>query len=258
LDLETNNLANAATTGYKADQAKLLSFPTMLLRRVGGQHGDPQPLHPLGMEVRTRPEGLDQLPFREAPAVGPLGTGVYVEGTFTSFRQGPLRDTGNPLDLALEGPGFFAVETPGGVRYTRAGSFRLDAEGYLTDQTGYRVLGVDGPIQVGQAATVAVGQDGSVFADGVLVGTLLVVDFADPNTELRKEGANLFAPQEEAAPLAAEGTRVAQGTLEGSAVNVVESLVRLIELQRAYEASQRVVRSYDETLDRTVNDLARI
>jgi len=258
LDLESNNLANAATTGYKADQAELLSFPTMLLRRVGGKDGEPEPLHPLGIEMRTRPDGLDRLPFREAPVVGPLGTGVYVEGTFTSFRQGPLRDTGNPLDLALEGPGFFAVETPAGVRYTRAGSFRLDAEGYLADQTGNRVLGVDGPIQVGQAATVAIGQDGSVHADGVLVGTLLVVDFADPNAELRKEGANLFAPQEGAVPLAAEGTRVAQGTLEGSAVNVVESLVRLIELQRAYEASQRVVRSYDETLDRTVNDLARI
>lgn len=258
LDLESNNLANAATTGYKADQAELLSFPTMLLRRVGGKDGEPEPLHPLGIEMRTRPDGLDRLPFREAPVVGPLGTGVYVEGTFTSFRQGPLRDTGNPLDLALEGPGFFAVETPAGVRYTRAGSFRLDAEGYLADQTGNRVLGVDGPIQVGQAATVAIGQDGSVHADGVLVGPLLVVDFADPNAELRKEGANLFAPQEGAVPLAAEGTRVAQGTLEGSAVNVVESLVRLIELQRAYEASQRVVRSYDETLDRTVNDLARI
>ncbi|HEY8530819.1 MAG TPA: flagellar hook-basal body protein, partial [Limnochorda sp.] len=168
LDLESNNLANAATTGYKADQAELLSFPTMLLRRVGGKDGEPEPLHPLGIEMRTRPDGLDRLPFREAPVVGPLGTGVYVEGTFTSFRQGPLRDTGNPLDLALEGPGFFAVETPGGVRYTRAGSFRLDAEGYLADQTGNRVLGVDGPIQVGQAATVAIGQDGSVHADGVL------------------------------------------------------------------------------------------
>lgn len=258
LDLETNNLANAATTGYKADQAELLSFPEMLLHRVGGQHGDPEPLHPMGVQVRSRPEGLDRLPFRQAPAVGPLGTGVYVEGVFTSFRQGPLRETGNPLDLALEGPGFFAVETPAGVRYTRAGSFRLDAEGYLSDPAGHRVLGVDGPIQVGQEGPVAVGQDGAIFVAGALVGELLLVDFADPNAELRKEGANLFAPQEEAEALAPEGTRVAQGMLEGSAVNVVEGLVRLIELQRAYESSQRVVRSYDETLDRTVNDLARI
>lgn len=258
LDLETNNLANAATTGYKADQAELLSFPEMLLHRVGGQHGDPEPLHPMGVQVRSRPEGLDRLPFRQAPAVGPLDTGVYVEGVFTSFRQGPLRETGNPLDLALEGPGFFAVETPAGVRYTRAGSFRLDAEGYLSDPAGHRVLGVDGPIQVGQEGPVAVGQDGAIFVAGALVGELLLVDFADPNAELRKEGANLFAPQEEAEALAPEGTRVAQGMLEGSAVNVVEGLVRLIELQRAYESSQRVVRSYDETLDRTVNDLARI
>lgn len=258
LELETNNLANVSTTGYKADQAELVSFPTLLLRRVGGEGGDPEPLHPLGVEVRTRPEGLDRLPFREAPVVGPLGTGVYVEGVYTSFQQGPLREAGNPLDLALEGPGFFALETPAGVRYTRAGSFVLDSEGYLADLRGNRVLGVDGPIQVGLEGAVAVGQDGTVFVDGALVGQLLIVDFADPNGELRKEGATLLAPLEGAEPLAADGTRVAQGMLEGSTVQVVESLVRLIELQRAYESSQRVVRSYDETLDQTVNELGRI
>ncbi|BAS28909.1 flagellar basal-body rod protein FlgF [Limnochorda pilosa] len=258
LDLEANNLANAGTSGYKADQAELLSFPSILLHRVGGVQGDPVPAAPGGAPIRTRPEGMDRLPFRQAPVVGPLGTGVYVEGVHTSFRQGPLHATGNPLDLALEGPGFFAVETPAGVRYTRAGGFRLDAEGYLADPAGNRVLGVDGPVAVGRGGAVTVTDEGTVFVDGQPAGQLVLVDFADPNAELRKQGANLYGPRPGAVPQPAPGARVAQGMLEGSAVNVVEGMVRLIELQRAYDASQRVVRSYDETLGQAVNELARI
>lgn len=258
LDLETNNLANAGTTGYKADQAELLSFPSIFLHRVGGMEGDPAPATPLGTPIRTRPEGMERMPFRRPAPVGPLGTGVYVEGVYTSFRQGPLRFTGNALDLALEGPGFFAVETPAGIRYTRAGAFRLDAEGYLADMTGNRVLGLDGPIAVGGEEPVVVTQEGAIFQGDAQVGQLLLVDFADPDTELAKQGANLFAPTEEAIPLPAERVRVSQGMLEGSAVNVVESLVRLIELQRAYDSSQRVVRAYDETLGQAVNELAKI
>lgn len=231
-DVISNNLANANTTGYKKDLAVNKSFAELLLSKVEGQ------------EARQE--------------VGGVGTGVFVEQIIPAFSQGTFKDTGNTLDLALEGDGFFVVETPQGERYTRDGSFHFDQEGYLATASGYRVLGERGTInnQGNNFKSIVINANGELFIDNNRIDRIRVVDFGDKSV-LQKEGNSLWTANEEGQGLGAE-TRVRQGALEGANVNPISEMVNLITATRAYEINQKMIQTQDASLDKAVNDVGRV
>ncbi len=226
LDDISNNLANANTVGYKRDETVFSSFGSVLARAVSGDE-----------------MSLKRLPY-----------GVRIEGNHTIIKQAELRRTDNPLDLAISGNGFFVVQTPSGEKYTRAGNFMLDREGYLVTPEGNRVLGLNGPIQV-NGGEVVINYLGEVMVDGEMVDKLRIVDFPKPY-RLRKEGANLFVSEE--AGFEPKGYKIYQGYLEDSSVNPVQEMVNMIVAHRAYEASANGIRLIDELLGRVLTEVPRL
>lgn len=173
--------------------------------------------------------------------------------TATDFSPGEIRHTGNALDIALEGEGFFKVETHRGIRYTRDGAFSLDTDGYLVTRAGYRVVGQNGPIKIGQGE-VMVRMDGQIMVNGAVVGRLEVSDFED-RRQLKKEGASLYNYEgaiEDTFSL--EKANVQQGYLENSNVNATQEMIKMIEALRAFESAQKAIQSIDEITSKMVND----
>ncbi|GIX47074.1 MAG: flagellar basal-body rod protein FlgF [Candidatus Tectimicrobiota bacterium] len=234
----TNNLANLATVGFKADQPL---FATLALPVVVG---------PVSL-----PEGSPPVVTSLDPWLGLTSPQHQVHRVVTDFSQGPLRDTGNPLDVALEGPGFFAVDAPFGVAYTRQGTFSLDAEGFLVTSSGWRVRGELGPIRV-QGQRVEIDATGQVVVDGTVVDRLQLVDFPQPYA-LRKVGAALFVPSQEPPPASVPARPVVhQGAVELANTDPLRLLGAVLQAARAYEAYQKVIQAFDDTTGRAVNDLA--
>ncbi|MCB0874283.1 MAG: flagellar hook-basal body protein [Thermoleophilia bacterium] len=217
-EVVANNLANATTTGYKRTDSNTAPFESALLRN---------------MAMPGQPE------------VGVANFGSQVSRLDVVNDQGALRNTGNQLDFALVGDGWFAVDAPGGVRYTRDGSFTLSQDGTLTTKEGYAVLGENGPIRLTRSSAVGVQQDGTVSQDGRIVGRMRITKLSEP---LVKEGANLVNGT--AAGRATASVR--QSYLEGSTVNVVSEMVELIRVMRSFEANQKAVQAQDETLVQTL------
>ena len=214
-DQISNDLANASTNGYKPDVALQSSFRDVLLEND-----------------------------RSRRSVGTLSLGPRITRLVTDFTQGPLRNTGNPLDLALAGDGFFEVSTPAGVRYTRNGQLLTDAQGRLMTSTGLQVLGTNGKsISVGSTppSLVEIDQSGAVRASGKLGGTLAVVSLVGPT----KQGDTLYTGRAGTRPAA---TSVEQGYLEGSGVDAARAMVDMIASLRAYESTQRVIHALDDAL----------
>ena len=164
---------------------------------------------------------------------------------YTSFEQGPIERTDRPLDLAINGEGFFVIDTPFGERYTRCGAFTLSSNGLLTTMSGEPVLGSGGPIPIdGQEITI--GRDGTVYVDGDEVGTLRIVRFDDPQ-RLVREGNRFAAGGEVALPVNPDETEIIQGALERSNVNPIDEMVEMINLHRNFETAQRSIRLQDES-----------
>lgn len=228
-DVISNNLANANTAGFKKDVMVTKDFASMLITRIN--------------------DGAD------APVIGSLGLGVAVDEAATIHSPGIMRSTGNDFDMAIEGKGFFTVETPQGIRYTRNGTFAKNIQGELITQDGYRVLGQNGPIRI-LGAKMAVSDDGRVLVDNQTVGTLQIVEFADEK-QLTKEGASLFAaPSGQNGKPGVGGVR--QGFLEMSNVNVISEMVNLISNYRAYEINGKAVQAHDQLLGKAVNEVGRL
>lgn len=227
-DVISNNLANVNTAGFKKDITVTKDFASLLISRVN--------------------DGA------EAPAIGTLGVGVMVDEVATDYSTGTVKTTGNDFDLAIEGKGFFAVQTPQGKRYTRNGTFARSSKGELVTSDGYRVLGTNGPIIIADGK-MSVSSDGRVMVDNNEVGRLQVVDFADEK-QLTKEGASLFVASNGQQEQPAAGG-VKQGALEMANVNVVGEMVNLISNYRAYEINGKVVQSHDSLLGKAANDIAK-
>jgi flagellar basal-body rod protein FlgF len=201
---------------------------------------------------------------RERTFANVLGQALDAEGAPRSVRRtggwadlapGALEPTGNPLDLALEGEGFFVVAgADGAERYTRAGRFGLDTEGTLRTADGDAVLGADGPIAVPPGAALTVSAAGELAVDGRPVGTLRVVTFADP-AALERAGDTTFRAA--APPTALDAPAVRQGFVEGSNVDAVREMSDMIAHFRLYEAQQKVVQSTDALLGEVTRDLGR-
>jgi flagellar basal-body rod protein FlgG len=228
MDVLTNNLTNADTTGFKSDSLILGSFKEMMLKMVNG----------------TQTSGT----------VGLLGNGAHNSRVVTSFKQGNLEGTDRSLDFALEGEGFFVVATPDGERYTRDGSFSVSSEGYLLSSGGYYVQGQNGKIYVG-GDKFTVNEEGSIFVNDVLSGRLRIVRFENM-ASLRKDGDNIYASGER--PQQDTDTKVRQGCLEGSNVDISGQLANMLAVSRSYETNQRVLRMVDSTLEKTVNEVGRV
>ena len=165
--------------------------------------------------------------------------------------------TGNPLDLALAGDGFFVISTPDGERFTRNGHFTLTNEGVLTTADGNAVMGEGGEIRL-PAGTTNIGPDGTISVDGQTVGKLRIARFADPSALVRA-GSSLFAvgtPGVE--PEDMDNPALRQGMLERSNVSTIEEMVSMITTFRFYEADQRAVQMQDGALGRVVNELGRV
>lgn len=235
LDITANNIANATTTAFKRDLLVHLAAPNLSISRIEGMDRVPEPGRPM----------------MEAEPVGVLSTGITDSEVFTDFAQGALVETGRNLDLAIQGPGFFVLLTPQGLRYTRAGNFTLSADGTLISPQGFPVLGEQGPILI-QGQRVEVGRDGMVVVDGAEVDRLRLVEFANPQG-LVKEGGTLYR-DEGTAGLRRDGRSVVvSGALEQSNVSTVDELVGLIVNLRQFETGQRAIRAYDETLERAAS-----
>jgi len=239
----SQNLANVNTTGFKRGRA---IFEDLLYQNVV-QAGS------LTSQQSTAPTGLN------------VGTGVRVVATDKQFAQGNLVTTNNPLDIAVQGRGFFEILLPDGSRaFTRDGTFQLNAEGQLVTSNGYAL---QPSVTIPQGAQgVSIGVDGVVSAniagspDPLQVGTLQISDFVNP-AGLQARGENLYLetvssgpPQAGTPGLNGLGTLV-QGALETSNVNVVEELVNMIETQRAYEMTSRAIETSDQMLQFVTNNL---
>lgn len=187
-----------------------------------------------------RQQGLVFSEFVKAATSGESLSMAAARVTKTSGAQGTLTQTGNTLDMAIEGLGYFQVETPNGIRLTRAGAFNVDATGDIVSSDGYRVLDVGGvPINVPPGeTTVEVAADGTVSLGERLLGQIGVV-IPPPDAQLEREAGVLFKTNAVAEP--AIDARILQGHLEGSNVDAISQLTRMIKVQRAYEMGQKLL-----------------
>ena len=174
----------------------------------------------------------------------------------TDLQQGTFRDTGRSLDLSLDGPGFFVVQTPQGERLTRGGSLKLDPVGRITDSQGHPILGDGGPVIV-QGAELAVQGDGTVLVDGANAGRLRMVDPRDKST-LFKEGFGRYATQGPLQNVEEGVTRVRQGAIEEANLDPLLSMVDLLAIQRAYSANVDALKAMDGVLGSIVNEVGKV
>lgn len=231
-DVIANNLANASTIGFKQNRAVDVAFPTYLIARIHDQR-----MNVLDGTAEVR------------PTIGFMGGGVIPQEITTDYSQGAHMDTKNPLDFALNGPGFFSVLSPDGKTFlTRDGNFSLDANGRLVTGDGLPVLGHNGEIYV-DGNQVTVDAEGNINVDGKALDQLLVVKVQDEK-KLTKVGHSLFdAGPNNKIDTAPDDIQVEQGTLEQSNVNSIEEMVNMIDTYRNYELNSRIISTYDDVMN---------
>jgi flagellar basal-body rod protein FlgG len=232
LGVVSNNVANAATPGYKQD-------------RLPDEIGKAIDLRKFATDPQGRP-------------IGSITLGPQVGVSQLDLTPGPIQETSNPLDLAIAGTGYFATQAADGTtRYTRDGGFHADVDGSLRARDGSAVLDTTGQaIQLPMGTDVSVAADGAVAAGGNPLATLQIVDFA-AGTQLNKVGNGMFTAPQGTLPQPANGVQLYQGYLEGSNVDMSESMVATMNLVRAYEANQKLMQMQDETLKSTVNEVGK-
>jgi flagellar basal-body rod protein FlgF len=222
LDMLANNLANASTSGFKMDH----EYYTL---------------------------------YSSEEAAGESVTMPEIGREWTDLRQGTIQTTGKPLDLAIDGKGFFVVSGPSGPLYTRNGSFRVSSTGAVQTQEGHALQLSDGrPLRLNSVEDVSVGSDGTVMQKNLPIGKLKLVDVPDTSL-LVKEGAAYFrASQPGNAPATIASGVVRQGALEGSNVNTAESAVRMIGIMRQFEMLQRAISIGSEMNRKAAEEVARL
>ena len=229
LDAVANNIANASTTGYRETSPFFRSFNAAL--------EDDGPVNVLNNAANNQP---------------------VAAGVFMHDKQGGLKATDNPFDMAIVGDGFFKVDTPNGVRYTRNGHFKLnpinDETGRLITAEGWEVLGTNGnPIQVNlRPDSTYITHEGRVIQDGAELGQIAVVTFADKTTLMPEENTSIFNQDPNAPEIAAQNAMVRSGFLETSNVNIAKQMIDMITAHRAYEANARTIKTIDTGMNQTV------
>jgi flagellar basal-body rod protein FlgF len=216
LEAQANNIANASTTGFKAER---LIYSLVEAQKKGS-------------------EGRQD-----------LVAGVLTSSG-TDFTQGTTRETGRALDVSIEGDAFLQIQTPRGVRFTRAGNLTVDSAGQLVTKTGDMVVGQRGPITIPKDSQLSIGEDGNLSANGETFDKIKLARFENPTTALQKEGDALFMLTGEEQPQENTKSRVVQGTLESSNINSVTEMVAMISNNREFESLQR-------SLSLIMNDVGR-
>ncbi len=241
LETIANNIANASTAGFKRDSLFHHSIENADAALLRAQQAGAQ------LNGQANPATATSTPADSFnAAANPPDTTARVFGILsggaTDFSPGVLRETGRPLDVALDGEGFLVVQTPRGERYTRAGALTVDASGQLVTQRGELIVGDRGPITIRQGkGDLGIGADGSVSIDGQPVGKLKVVRFTDTRAALTKEGDSVFMATGKEQPQEANGTRVVQGVLELSNVNAVTEMATMMQNSREFDSLQRSI-----------------
>lgn len=239
MDVLTNNLANSATTGFKKEGATSQSFDSVLAYKI-----------------------KDSSEPVAAKYIGKASLGVKIGENYTDYSQGSFKETGNTYDLALSGNGFFTISFTNkagetSVKYTRDGSFTVNANGYLVTKDGDFVLNTSGnPIKLDPLKTSTIDEFGTIYQDGNPVATLQITDFADYNY-LEHYGENYYQPVEGATTTKADA-KVYEGYLEMSNVQVVSSMVEMISVTRAYESNQKLMQTIDGTLEIAANQVGKL
>ena len=240
MDIMTNNLANASTVGYKKEGSTSQSFDDVLTVKIKDQS--------VGM--------------RNVQRLGVKNPGVKIGENYTDYSQGSFRITGNTYDLALSGEGFFAIEFTNkagetDTKYTRAGQFTLNKDGYLVTEEGDYVLDTQNRrIRLNTLIDSSITDDGTIYQNGQAVAKIQVTDFEDYDY-LEKYGETYYQPIQGAKTIAAKA-QVKSGYLEMANVQIVSEMVNLISITRAYESNQKVVQTIDDTLDVAVNQIGRV
>lgn len=225
LDMLGNNIANAETGGYKTDREFYSLYASADAMEAGSAD----------------------------PATLPV-----IEKAYTDYSQGTMRPTSNPLDLALHGKGFFAVDSPSGVAYTRNGSFQLNAAGALITSEGYAVRSTSGqPITLNPSLPVLVAADGTITQSGQAVSKLAVVDFAD-QAKLVKQGNTLFRADNSKTKPVPSTASVEQGRLESSNVGSSESVVRLVSVMRQFDMLQKATHIGQTMTSKAISEVAKV
>lgn len=216
LEVLSNNAANVNTAGYKEEK-------------------------PVFADMMPSPEGLR--------------TFGVTDKIFTNQAQGHLEGTGRPFDVALTGGGFFALQTPSGVRYTRGGSFIVASDGALSTRDGNKVLGENGPITItGNSVTIDSG--GVVKSGGAELGKLKIVSFNNPEN-LTREGS-YYAPTQAQEALSPATTQVEQGFVEGSNVSIIRTMTTMIEASRSYETQAKMIQAFDDMTKKAISDVGSV
>jgi len=264
MDILSNNIANADKTAFKKDTVIMKNFPEMLLHRT---NDDGVGWTPLGS-------------FDTMPVVGKLGTGVEVNEIFTQFEQGPLKKTSSPSDFAINGDGFFVIQSDRGAMLSRSGAFILDKNGYLATPNGFPLMGENGPIQVNQN-NYRIKPNGEVWINGtignnpenifgsdmnrwenpVMLDKLQIVKVENPR-HLDKVGDSMYAATPESGepfrPAEKDMPEVLQSFLEMSNVNIVTEMVDMIEVNRMYEMNQKAITTHDTMLGTLISQVTSV
>lgn len=217
LEIISQNLSNTDTKGYKKEK---ISFKDYLLSQRSGIDD--------GFDGRTM---------------------THLSDITTDFSSGSLIQTGNPLDIALTGSGFIGLEED---QYTRNGNLMMDSNGYLVTQSGIKILGNGGPIQIPEGE-IDIEPSGNIYVDGNYIDTLKIRDFED--SSLIKKGENIFKADQEGIQSTA---LVQQGYLENSNVNAIREMVHMINTLRDFEAYQKAIKAFDETTAKITNEMGRM
>lgn len=225
LDVIANNLSNLNTTGFKG---QALMFEEYLMPLAEGTSGDGE---------------TDSVSY------------VLDYSALRNFSAGSMIRTGNPLDVAIQGKGWLAVETPGGERYTRDGSLAVNSAGELVTKSGMKVMGADGPIEIPPNETgLTIAADGTISTNGGVKGRIKVVTFAD-ETKLENEGENLFKGEN---PQISETPNVRQEMIERSNVRALTEVSRMIEVTRAYQSVSTMISEQSELQRTAIEQLGQL
>ncbi len=238
MDVLTNNLANASTVGYKKEGATSQAYDEVLALKI-----------------------KDTTDASKVRPLGGISLGVKIGENYTDYSQGSLRETNNNYDMALAGTGFFTIEFTNkagqtSTKYTRDGSFTLNKDGYLVTQDGDYVLGKNGRIRLDTLQNSVIDKQGNIYQNNQLVATLDITDFEDYNY-LEKYGENYYQPVNGAVEVDGDYQIIA-GYLEMSNIKVVSEMVEMISVSRAYETNQKLIQTYDSTLEIAANQIGKV
>ena len=239
VDVIANNLANAATTGFKKEGSTSEAFDAVLAHKI-----------------------KDQTSAARAKYIGTMNLGVKIGENYVDYSQGAFETTDNTYDLALSGDGFFCVEFTNkagetSTKYTRDGSFTLNVDGYLVTKDGDYVLDRNGQhIKLDPLADARIDESGTIYQNDRAVARIGLQDFEDYNY-LEHYGENYYQPVDGATPTTSNA-QIFEGYLEASNVQVVKEMVELISATRTYESNQKVIQTIDGMLDKAVNNVGRV